>query len=139
MIILGIPHRHDLSYHFTRNTEIRVFNRKLLKIIKHLEHILRLKCDSQGELYTLHSLHLNAVGKETISKQIASLICKSIRNKKEPPVSLKWKAVQTACTETTAPSTLSKQQTGNGSVEVHLYHRSGRRRLYLTGLVDHVC
>jgi len=83
MIILGIPHRHDLHYHFTINTEIRVFNRKLLKIIEHLEHILGLKCNSQGELYTRHNLHLNAVGKETTSKQTASLICKSIQNRKK--------------------------------------------------------
>jgi len=42
-LVYDIPHRHDLPYHFTINTEIRAFNRKLLKIIKNFEHILRLK------------------------------------------------------------------------------------------------
>lgn len=115
MLTYGISHGHDLPYHFTLTTEIRAFNRKLLKIIKHFEHILRLKCNSQRAVYTRHSLHLDAVGKETTSKQIASLICKSTGNKKEPPVSLKWKAVQTECTVTTVPNTLRKQHLSNGS------------------------
>ena len=38
MVIYDIPHRHDLLYHFIINIEIRVFNRELLKIIKHFEH-----------------------------------------------------------------------------------------------------
>jgi hypothetical protein len=50
MIIYDIPHRHELSYHFNKNTEIRVFNRKLLKIIKQFEHISRLKYNSQRAL-----------------------------------------------------------------------------------------
>ena len=39
MIILGITHRHDLPCHSTINTEICVFSKKLIKIIKHFERI----------------------------------------------------------------------------------------------------
>lgn len=39
MIILGITHRHDLPCHSAINTEICVFSKKLIKIIKHFEHI----------------------------------------------------------------------------------------------------
>lgn len=82
MIILGIPHRHELTYHSILNTEIHIFNRKLTNIIKHFEHTLCLECNSQSVLYTRHGMHLNAVGKETISKQTASQIYKSVGNKK---------------------------------------------------------
>jgi hypothetical protein len=128
----GTPQRHDSTYHFTINTEIRVFDRKFLKITEHFEHILRLKCNSQLTLYTRHSLHLNAVGKEAISKQIASLICKSIGNEKEPPVSLKWKAVRTECTVTTVLNTLSKQQISNWSVDSQVHNGT------IDGISDHI-
>jgi hypothetical protein len=108
MIILGITHRHDLPCHSAINTEICVFSKKLIKIIKHFEHIWSLECDSQRAVYTHQGLHLNAVGKEIISKQMASLIYKSVGNKEEPPLSLKWKAVQTECIVTMAPNTLPK-------------------------------
>ena len=39
MIILSITHRHGLPCHSAINTEICVFNKKLIKIIKHFEHI----------------------------------------------------------------------------------------------------
>jgi len=54
-----------------------------------------LECDSQRAVYTHQGLHLITVGKEMIAKQIASLIYKSVGNKEEPQISLKWKAVQT--------------------------------------------
>jgi hypothetical protein len=108
MIILGITHRRDLPCHSTINTEICVFSKKLIKIIKHFEHVWSLECDSQRAVHSREGLHLNAVWKEMISKQIASLIYKSVGNKEEPPISLKWKAVQTECVVTTALSTLPK-------------------------------
>jgi hypothetical protein len=39
MIVLGMPHRHDLPCHSAINTEICVFCRELIKIIKHFERI----------------------------------------------------------------------------------------------------
>ena len=108
MIILGIPRRHDLPYHSAINTEICVFSRKLIKIFKHFKHILSSDCISQRALYTHHGLHLNAVGKETIFKQIAPLIFKSLGEKEEHPISLKWKAAQTECIVTTVPNILYK-------------------------------
>jgi hypothetical protein len=109
MIILGITHRHDLPCHYSAiNTEICVFSRKLIKIIKNFEHIWSLECDSQRAVYTHQGLHLNALGKEMISKQIALLFYKSVGNKEEPPISLKWKAVQTECIVTTVPYTQPK-------------------------------
>jgi hypothetical protein len=39
MIILGITQRHDLPCHSAINTEICIFSNKLIKIIKHFEHI----------------------------------------------------------------------------------------------------
>jgi len=108
MIILGIAHRHDLPCHSAINIEICVFSRKLIKIIKHFEHVCSLECDSQRAVYTHQGLNLNPVGKERISKQMASPISKTAGNKEEPPISLKWKAVQTECIVTTVPYTLPK-------------------------------
>jgi hypothetical protein len=106
MIILGITHRHDLPCHYSAiNTEICVISRKLIKIIKNFEHKWSLECDSQRAVYTHQGLHLNALGKEMISKQIALLFYKSVGNKEEPPIFLKWNAVQTECIVTTVPCT----------------------------------
>ena len=42
--------------------------------------------------------------------------------KRNPPVSLKWKAVQTECTVTTVPNKLSKQKISNGSVDTQVHN-----------------
>ena len=52
---------------------------------------------------------------------MASLIYKSVGNKEEPPLSLKWKAVQTECIVTMAPNTLPKQQISNGSDDTQVH------------------
>ena len=56
------------------------------------------------------------------SKQISSLIYKSVGNKKEPAISIKWKAVQSECIVTTVPSTLSKQHLSNGSDDTQVHN-----------------
>jgi hypothetical protein len=42
-------------------------------------------------------------------------------NKREPPVSLKWKANLTKCIIITVPNTLNKQQRSNGFDDTHFY------------------
>jgi hypothetical protein len=39
IILLGVPHRHDLADWSCINNEINTFNRKLLKIMKCQEHV----------------------------------------------------------------------------------------------------
>jgi hypothetical protein len=88
IIIQCIPHRCDLPDFSCVNSEIQVFNRKLVKIVKLFKHTTILEANFNTELFTRHGLHPNGARKEVISKQIASLINKLIRSERKTPISL---------------------------------------------------
>lgn len=57
IIVLSVPHRHNVMESFCVNKEIRSFNRKLMKNVKTFKHTLVLEMDR--EFFTPHGLHLN--------------------------------------------------------------------------------
>ena len=76
IIMLDIPHRHDLSDISYVNKEIKTFNSKLKKTAKLFNHVTILVFNSNRNLFTQHGLHLNGFGKGLLAEQIASLLYK---------------------------------------------------------------
>ena len=78
------------------NSEIRSFNRKLMKSIESYNHvsILEMCCDSKH--FTNHGLHLNSLGKEVMAKKIVSHIYALLDQKKNTPIILNWSPVKTS-------------------------------------------
>jgi len=54
------------------NSEIRSFNRKLMKSVRAYQHASFSEMSSDRKLFTNHGLRLNGLGKEVLSKQIVS-------------------------------------------------------------------
>jgi hypothetical protein len=72
VIPLTVPHRHDLQgADIIINEEIRNLNRKLHKLIKIFPHPSVMEMDVNRHLYTKHGLHLNGLGKEVLSINLA--------------------------------------------------------------------
>ena len=57
IIVLSVPHRHNLMESSCINKEIRSFNRKLMKNAKTFKHPTVLEMDR--EFFTPRGLHLN--------------------------------------------------------------------------------
>jgi hypothetical protein len=93
IIVINIPHTHDLAKDSRVNLEIQVFNAKLGKITKSFWHVALAEIDFNRKHFTKHGFHLNNAGKEGFAKLIASQIGKLITNSKkiEPMIALKWK------------------------------------------------
>ena len=58
IIIVNIPHRHDLDRTSEINTKIRAFNRLILKVAKAYNHITIVDTDLDRKLFTRHGMHL---------------------------------------------------------------------------------
>jgi hypothetical protein len=58
VILASVPHRHDLMSSSCVN-EVKVFNRKLMKISNIFGHVSIMEVDPNREYYTKHDLHLN--------------------------------------------------------------------------------
>jgi hypothetical protein len=95
IIVLNIPHRHDLAKDSRANLEIQAFNAKLAKITKAFRHVALVEIDFHRKHFTKHGFHLNNAGKEGLAKLIASQIDKLINNTIEPMTALKWKEEST--------------------------------------------
>jgi hypothetical protein len=93
IIVVNIPHRHDLAMESRTNLEIQAFSAKLNKTAKSFRHVALLEIDSKRKYFTKHGLHLNNAGKEWLAKLIATQIDKLINNinEIEPTVALNWK------------------------------------------------
>ena len=72
IILVSVPHRHDLIQSPCVNNEIKSFNRKLMKSVTAYQHASIWGMGSGRKLFTNHGLHLNGLGKEVLSKQIVS-------------------------------------------------------------------
>jgi hypothetical protein len=94
IMILGIPHRHDLAKYPCVNRAIQVFSYKLIKVANSFNHVTMMECEYNREYFTKHSMHINRRGKGLVSKQLASEIWKLSAAEEIPPISLGWKAVQ---------------------------------------------
>jgi len=87
---VSVPHGYDLMQSLCVNSEIKSFNRKLLKHTKAHQHASLLKVSSERELFTTHGQHLYGIGNDKLAKQLVSLTYKILHQKKVPPITLSW-------------------------------------------------
>ena len=90
IILVSVPHRHDLIQSSCVNSEIKSFNRKLMKSVRAYQHASILEMGSGRKLFTNQGPHLNGLEKEVLSKQIVSHTYALLDQKKEPPRILSW-------------------------------------------------
>jgi hypothetical protein len=90
-ILITAPSRYDLMESSCVNEEIKVFNRKLHKIMKRQSNVKILKCDLDRSCFTRHGLHLNRMGKNKMSERIIKVINDSPVKRKDDAIILKWK------------------------------------------------
>jgi hypothetical protein len=64
------PHRYDLQDSSCVNKEIKVYNRKLGKMLKDMHHESIIDMNLNRNEFTRHGLHMNSSGKEKIAKII---------------------------------------------------------------------
>jgi hypothetical protein len=74
IIILCIPHRHDLPDWSCVNRGILVFNRALMKLMKLHNHVAVVQVDPARMYYTKHGQHVNNMGRERIASKLAEVI-----------------------------------------------------------------
>jgi hypothetical protein len=92
VIVLNVPHRHDLTPNSYINDEVKVFNRKIGKLCKVYKNLSVLPVGSDRDLYTRHGLHLNAKGKGQTAQKVALTIKDLFSVKKVLPIALEWEA-----------------------------------------------
>jgi hypothetical protein len=95
IILTNLPHRFDLIKSSCVNSEIRSFNRKLMKSTESHNRVsmLEMCCDSKH--FTNHGLHLNSLGKEVMAKKIVSYIYAILDQKNNTPI-LSWSPEKTS-------------------------------------------
>jgi len=69
IILISAPHGYDLMQSSCVNSEIRSFNRKLMKSARAYQHESFLEIRSDRKLFVNHGLHLNGLGKEVLSNK----------------------------------------------------------------------
>jgi hypothetical protein len=104
VMIVTVPHRHDLLITSCINNEVQNFKRKLHKIMKNKDNLSLLEHENNREDFTQHGLHLNATGKHEVVKLRSLNISQMFEVKKKHPVILKWRP--THCDPSPLNSTL---------------------------------
>ena len=74
IILMCVPPQYDLPKWSCVNKEIRVFNRKLSKIMKPYNRVLMVSADTDRKFFTRHGLHLNNLGKEKIASKVSMIV-----------------------------------------------------------------
>jgi hypothetical protein len=64
IILMSVPHRHDLSEWSCVNSEVKAFNRMLVKLMKPYRHAILVKVHLNRKLFTRQGLHMNNLGKK---------------------------------------------------------------------------
>jgi len=91
IILMEVPHRHDLKQESCVNKEVKKYNSRIRKHMKVHENaeVLHVNLDRSG--FTKHGLHMNTMGKELMAKRIVEAIKRTLKVWRKKPVSLKWK------------------------------------------------
>jgi lysophospholipase L1-like esterase len=63
IIVIDIPHRHELDTAAMTNLDIHAFNKKLNKIAKSFTHVALVETDPNTKYFTRHEMYLNKDGK----------------------------------------------------------------------------
>jgi hypothetical protein len=95
IITVAPSHRYDLPDFSCVNQETQVFNRKLHKLLKDMQHVSVVDTNLTRDNFTRHGLHLNSLSKERIAKTIGQSIT-TLSTTGNPTISLNWKEVPLA-------------------------------------------
>ena len=76
IILMSVPHRHDLPEWSCVNSEVKAFNRKLVKLMKPHKNVMVVKVDLDRKSFSRHGLYMNNSGKENIVLKIANVVTK---------------------------------------------------------------
>jgi len=90
IMIVNIPHRHDLLATSSINKEVENFNKKLQKIMKHKDNLRILNHKPAKEDFTQQGLHLNATDKTKIAKLMSQNLSPLTANKRKLLITLEW-------------------------------------------------
>jgi RNase H-fold protein (predicted Holliday junction resolvase) len=115
VIVMSVPHRHDLEEKSCVNDDVKRFNRKLRKFMKVLGNSNVIEVEAERDLFTKHGLHMNSRGKEQIAKRIVREIRDLLREEKSDPIIMKGKEEQGMEEEETYSTPTKEPQ---GSVKV---------------------
>ena len=88
VILMNVPHRHDLMKESCVNKEVEAFNRKLRNRMESFKKVELIEVGSEREHYTRHGQHLNSRGKENIASKLA-LTIESVVKRKVDPIRIK--------------------------------------------------
>jgi hypothetical protein len=88
---MDVPHRYDLELNSCVNKEVEKYNRRIQKHMKFLENTEVIKVDLDRRGFTRHGQHMNAKGKELMTKRIVVAIRHILKVCKKTPISMKWK------------------------------------------------
>jgi hypothetical protein len=86
VILLSVPHRHDLIKDSCVNREVKVFNGSLRNSLKFFGKVELIDVVNEREFFTKHGHHLNCRGKEIMVGRIAQAIECKIKKKVDPTV-----------------------------------------------------
>jgi hypothetical protein len=89
LVIINVPHRHDLHESSCLNNAIKTFNRKLMKHMKASNNHHVVEVESDPELYTNHDMHLNCKGKEWVANTVMKIIKDIIKMKQLTSIEMK--------------------------------------------------
>jgi len=90
IILTTVPHRHDIPDWSCVNSEVKTFNRKLIKLMKPHKHVFVVEIDLDRKPSTKHGMHMRNSGKEKLAEKLANVIT-NIFLKHEQKISLCWK------------------------------------------------
>jgi hypothetical protein len=90
IILMSFPHRHNLPEWSSVNSEVKAFNRKLVKLMKPHKHVTVVKVDLDRKSFTRQGMHMNNSGKDKLALKTANVVTK-IFLKQEEMISLHWK------------------------------------------------
>jgi hypothetical protein len=93
IIIMCVPHRHDLPQWSCVNKEVENFNRKVVKLMKPYQHVTVMRIEPDRKFFTQHGLHMNNPGKERLATELANTAA-NILIKHKAVLSLGWKNEQ---------------------------------------------
>ncbi|MDR2829932.1 MAG: hypothetical protein LBB45_02670 [Methanobrevibacter sp.] len=91
VIVTCVPHRFDLQAESYVNKEVELFNRKLQKQMKTLNHAQVCNISKNREHFTTHGFHMNFKGKFWIINKWTSVILPTLsRLQTTPAIPLPW-------------------------------------------------
>ena len=92
IILLCVPHRHDLPSWSCVNNEIAMFNRKLNKIMKSYKHVKVLKTGLDRNLFTRQGMRMDSLGKQSMALEMPNEATKILsKQEKVISVTITWK------------------------------------------------